>query len=408
MNTLLVFSSILISPCNCNVSPVGVQYLENIWSDEMMDKIREVLRESTITDMAADDIPASQFDNIGESLPLGPNGRCPAEYTVNKQGTRCVFIGRIDVATEYVKTGGISRQRKSIEGLYSAANPFISKVQNGARREELAEIMAKSPVNGALENTCQEGILRNVVMTMLIMLPGQTVPVHYDIPLFSDLPKANAPAWLQVAYALSGLNKDREIRQVQTITYLTGNASNSNQGGDFVYWPEGPQGPMESFPVVANSAIVTDGVHVAHAVKVWQPESGHSAPKLNKDDQNEIRYIGDSKWQIFINGVGEKVYEESELRMSFISRYICFRDEEEENSYTFQSGQKNATSVLEEMSEALETDLVTGENRKTARDTILTNYLQYPATGGLNYCVLPELVPGTAGSVLKFIFSYFC
>ena len=386
----------------------GVQYLENIWSDSMMDSIREAFRESTITDMAADDIPASKYDNIGEAFPIGPDGRCPAEYTVNKAGDSCVFIGRIDVATLYVKTGGISRQRKNVEGLYSAANPFISRVQNSERRQMLAEIMAKSPVNDALKRTCEEGILKNVVMTMLVMLPGQTVPVHYDIPLFSDLTKANAPAWLQVAYALSGLNKEREIRQVQTITYLTGNASDSKQGGDFVYWPEGPKGPMKSFPVVSNSAIVTDGVHVAHAVKVWKPEASADAPMLNKDDNNEIKYIGDEKWQIFVNGKGGKIYEESELRMSFISRYICFRDEEEQTAYTNQTGEKNTNDVLNEMSEALEKDLVSGENRKEARDAILTNYLQYPATGGLNYCVLPELVPGTAGSVLKFIFSYFC
>ena len=404
---LLLLRNLIILKQVSSYSP-GVQYLENIWSDSMMESIRETFRESTISDMAADDIPASQYDNIGEAFPVGPDGRCPAEYTVNKQGDSCVFIGRIDVAKEYVKTGGISKQRKSIAGLYSAANPFISRVQNSERREMLAEIMAKSQVNDALKNTCEDGILKNVFMTMLVMLPGQTVPVHYDIPLFSDLTKANAPAWLQVAYALSGLNKEREIRQVQTITYLTGNASDSNQGGDFVYWPAGPQGPTKSIPVVSNSAIVTDGVHVAHAVKVWKPESSVDAPMLNKDDKNEIKYIGNEKWQIFINGKGEKVYEESELRMSFISRYICFRDEKEETAHTEQSGQKNANDVLSEMSVALDTDLVNGQNRKEARDSILTNYLQYPATGGFNYCVLPELVPGTAGSVLKFIFSYFC
>ncbi|CBY39866.1 unnamed protein product, partial [Oikopleura dioica] len=205
-----------------------------------------------------------------------------------------------------------------------------------------------------------------------------------------------------------GLNKEREIRQVQTITYLTGNASDSEQGGDFVYWPEGPKGPMKSLPVVSNSAIVTDGVHVAHAVKVWKPESSADAPMLNKDDNNEIKYIGNEKWQIFINGKGAKVYNESELRMSFISRYICFRDEEEEAAFNEQTGQKNTNDVLSEMSVALDEDLVNGENRKEARDAILTNYLQYPATGGFNYCILPELVPGTAGSVFKFIFSYFC
>ena len=86
------------------------------------------------------------------------------------------------------------------------------------------------------------------------------------------------------------------------MSYLSGN-ENSNNGGDFTYWPEGPNGPKKVRPVRKNSALVTDGVHVAHGVTEWHPNGvKKQAPKLNKDDKNSIQYIGDGKWQIMVNG----------------------------------------------------------------------------------------------------------
>ena len=108
--------------------------------------------------------------------------------------------------------------------------------------------------------------------------------------------------WLHVAYALSGLAEEEEIRQVQFVSYLSGDEHPDN-GGDFTYWPDGPDRPKKTRPVRKNSALVTDGVHVAHGVTEWHPNGNRQrAPELSKDDNNKIEYIGNGKWQITVNG----------------------------------------------------------------------------------------------------------
>lgn len=114
--------------------------------------------------------------------------------------------------------------------------------------------------------------------------------------------------WLQVAYALSGLPREEEIRQVQFVAYLNGDKNGYENGGDFVYWPNGPDQPSKSVPAVKNAALITDGVHIAHGVTEWHPKGiKQIPPKLQKDDLNTIQYIGDNKWQIFINGKPSKM-----------------------------------------------------------------------------------------------------
>ena len=59
---------------------------------------------------------------------------------------------------------------------------------------------------------------------------------------------------------------------------------------------------------IRNSAIITDGVHIAHGVSQWNPRHENlSPPTLRKDDNNDIRYIGDNNWQLFVNDKPNKM-----------------------------------------------------------------------------------------------------
>ena len=54
-----------------------------------------------------------------------------------------------------------------------------------------------------------------------------------------------------------------------------------------------------------NSAIVVDGVHVAHGVAEWQPKGlKRSPPQHTKDDDSHVTYDEETqKWTLFRNGV---------------------------------------------------------------------------------------------------------
>ena len=93
---------------------------------------------------------------------------------------------------------------------------------------------------------------------------------------------------------------------MQFISYLSGNGEDN--GGEFTFWPKGPNGQIKSQRPIRNSAIITDGVHIAHGVSQWNPRHENlSPPTLRKDDNNDIRYIGDNNWQLFVNDKPNKM-----------------------------------------------------------------------------------------------------
>ena len=94
----------------------------------------------------------------------------------------------------YLKTGGIMGNKYSLKRLYEGANGFIRQYRNGSAFDKMHKITKGSIVEEKVRQQCGESsIIDNVMMTFLIMVPGQALPVHYDVPLFRDIPKENAP-----------------------------------------------------------------------------------------------------------------------------------------------------------------------------------------------------------------------
>ena len=160
------------------------------------------------------------------------------------------------------------------------------------------------------------GILKHI--NFLTLLTGQTLPVHHDVPLFTSLDKSKSPVWLQVALALSKLRYDEEVRQIQFVGYINGDKNDHKKGGEFVFWPEGATGAKHEVAADPNSAVIVDGVHVAHGVSEWHPKGILKTPPENgKDDNLHLEFDEQkNKWIVFRNGKPSDTYAEEELRMS--------------------------------------------------------------------------------------------
>jgi hypothetical protein len=59
-------------------------FIENVWSNDTLDLLQEMMRSNPIKDLASDDIPSSKYDNIGEATDILKDGSCPDKYTINK------------------------------------------------------------------------------------------------------------------------------------------------------------------------------------------------------------------------------------------------------------------------------------------------------------------------------------
>lgn len=153
-------------------------------------------------------------------------------------------MGRLDVVENYIKTGGVNGGKYTMDRLFRNANSFIRMVTDPSEFAHVQATMQSAKLDSYVRNICgKEAIIEPFMINLLVMLPGQALPVHYDVPLFTDLAKSAAPVWLQVALALSNLRRDKEVRQIQFVGYVNGNEQDTTQGGEFVFWPEGPEGP---------------------------------------------------------------------------------------------------------------------------------------------------------------------
>ncbi|MCB9548014.1 MAG: hypothetical protein H6706_19530 [Myxococcales bacterium] len=102
-----------------------------------------------------------------------------------------------------------------------------------------------------------------------LLVPGQELPIHTDTPAFVGLDQANTPEWLLVCMAHSGLFRRWHTPTVGAVFFLGGCV-----GGDFVYYPDGPDAPAARHPVRHDSAIVLDGERLFHGIaRVGGPDA---------------------------------------------------------------------------------------------------------------------------------------
>ncbi len=99
-----------------------------------------------------------------------------------------------------------------------------------------------------------------------------------DIPFFRGATRFLFPQWLLLVMQHSGLFKDRRIPQVQALVYVhdwkkEGDDDNfSARGGEFVFWPEGPDYDVVAYPTVPGGSVFCDGSEMAHATSTYRCE----------------------------------------------------------------------------------------------------------------------------------------
>lgn len=87
--TILVLVYTRISPViQAYTDEDPLHYVENVWSNTTLSLFQDMFRSSAITDLPSDDLPDSEFDNIGEQVNPNSDNTCPTKYTLNKQGNK--------------------------------------------------------------------------------------------------------------------------------------------------------------------------------------------------------------------------------------------------------------------------------------------------------------------------------
>ena len=279
---------------------------------------------------------------------------------------------------------------------------------------------------------------KRVQVNLIIMLPGQDLPMHYDLPWYKtganrqvkifqkvnqifksqvNFSRFNTPQWLLLAMAGSKLWDKDQFPQFQGVAYIH-NIENI-KGGNFFLYPKGPGAPEVTLESKANSGIVLDGIKVIHGVERFRPKD--KTPKIGKGKHLLTYHESEDIWKVTNpQGLTIQSYNTSDLRVSLVWRSICFQSKNEMESWD----PKNAKINGKEFLRRLEDDLVSRgkitKGQYSYRSVefamkLIDQYVKYPVDNWksawitFNFCALPELVSQPKlKTFVKKMFSIIC
>lgn len=154
-----------------------------------------------------------------------------------------------------------------------------------------------------------------------LLIPGQELAIHTDVPEFRGANRMNAPQWLLVCMLHSGLFDRWRIPILTCVSWF-----GAAQGGAFTFYPAGALGSREAIPAKHNTAILIDTDSVFHGVERVR-ESLPDLPPI--DPVSRLHFLGGERWALQRDNNTLAEYAWSEIRYSISWKGYCFRDQAE-------------------------------------------------------------------------------
>jgi hypothetical protein len=278
--------------------------------------------------LAADD--ASDMLRIAESY--GSFGTYADEAT--SEGLGESLPQRFDAALNYISSG--------IDGAGNSDDPTTAAYRTNYFRETYAygdELLAEG-IRPFLENPALTESARAIAGAEVIvpaivyanlLVPGQELAVHTDVPEFLGVNRKNVPQWLLVCMLHSGLFDEYRIPILTCVSWF-----GAAEGGAFTFYPEGPDGQRQSMPATHNAAILIDTDRFFHGVERVQPDRPEVPPI---DRETRLHFLGGDQWQLRQGDTALADYRWSDIRYSISWKAYCFADEDEAERW--RSGRDN-------------------------------------------------------------------
>jgi hypothetical protein len=227
---------------------------------------------------------------------------------------------RFDAAYNFVRTGGRFARKEPAAVLAARTNYFretyaydgeaVDGILPFAEHPGLAEAARKV-------HDCAV-VVPNIVYANLL-LPGQELAVHTDVPEFRGANRKLYPQWLMVVMLHSGLFEPWRRRIATGIAYF-----GTAKGGALAFYPDGRDGPPRTLEPRHDTAIVLDTDTVFHGVD--RVAETQPLPALRPG--LHLTWDGDG-WRVGPAEAPLARYRPDEVRFSVSWKAYCYRDEAE-------------------------------------------------------------------------------
>lgn len=270
-------------------------------------------------------IDADNMLRIAESF--GSFGTYANEATSEGLGEQ--LPQRFDAGLNYFNGG--------IDGLGNDDDPAIAASRTNYFRETYAygEIIEAPGIHAFMEHSALKTTARqisnceNIVPAIVyanLLIPGQELAIHTDVPEFRGANRKLTPQWLLVCMLHCGLFEQWRVPILTCVSWF-GHA----RGGAFTFYLEGPGSPRQAIPATHNSAILIDTDMVFHGVERVS-QTLPNFPVITQ--QTRLFFCGGERWELREGDevLGEYLWQD--LRYSISWKAYCFKDEREQLAWS--------------------------------------------------------------------------
>jgi len=263
---------------------------------------------------------------------FGPYGL----YAVEKSETEFApeLTQRVDAARNHVRTGGRFARPEPPRTLALRTNYLRESYAYGETNyvDGIEMFRSHPALIDAARALYGRPVVEPAIVYANLLLPGQELAVHTDVPEFRGANRKVVPQWLIVVMHHSGLFDAWRMPIATGVAYFAPEGQEA-QGGELAYYPDGPDCEPQVLAARHNTAIVLDTDSVFHGVDRVGPLD---LEPIAVEPGNVLVYDGDLRWSIRPHvGSHERLVELgwNELRFSISWKAYCFADEAERDAW---------------------------------------------------------------------------
>jgi hypothetical protein len=250
---------------------------------------------------------------------------------------------RQDALSNFLRTGGLAGVSEPVSVLAVRTSYFREEYAygNDARIAGIEPFLHHPAFVEAARAIHGRPVIEPAIAYANLMVPGQELAVHTDVPEFRGANRKAVPQWLLVVMLHSGRFDDYRMPIATGIAWF-----HDCDGGALAYWPEGPDRPARSHDVRFNTAMVLDTDTVFHGVERVADIPASDLPALRPG--MTLDHVGERTWAVHEpDGTEVARYDWAELRFSVSWKAYCFGDTNERDAWRTHSDDLTVDAIVD-------------------------------------------------------------
>jgi hypothetical protein len=253
---------------------------------------------------------------------------------------------RHDSVLNFLRTGGREGRRDASPGELAARTSYFREEYAYGREpriEGIEPFLFHDGLAEAARRVHGRPVVEPAIAYANLMVPGQELAVHTDVPEFRGLNRKLVPQWLLVVMHHSGLFDDWRLPIATGIAWFS-----DSGGGALAYWPDGPTRQARVHPTRPNTAMVLDTDSVFHGVDPVARDADAPLPMVRPGATLDA--AGRGVWVLHDAGGDELArYGWDELRFSVSWKAYCFRDDTERDAWRHHADDLTYDAVVDRL-----------------------------------------------------------